>query len=1024
MLAANARPRSGFHWPQTIERLASFAARHAWLALPFLALPAVLPYFLTGFPETADGHLHLLRLALIDRYVGQGWLYPRWLPDLVLGRGYPLLNFYAPASYYLAEGLHLLGLGYQHAMALTFALLILLAGGGMYLLAGEVFGSSQRAARLLAATAYMYAPYLMANSFVRGAVAEVGAQALLPWVFWTTHRLLLRGQPRRDLVPAALAIAALAVMHNITLLFLPLVWLAYVLVLWWQGGRRRNLLLWAAAAGLLAMGLSVFFWLPMAVERAYLSNAAYKISARFLHENVWTWGDFLDLNFFYKYGYAVPYRLGIVQLGLAVAGFFLARRKDAIWLFFGALALAAGFAIGQWTLPIWLNTKVLLTVQFPWRLLSILSVPLALFTGGLVVRLRPGWVRAAVTVAVLALIVVSQRPQPSWVTSMPLDIAPISPASAAHFELDSGALGTSNSSEFVPGWVKSSHFLDAPGTVPDAAGAVRLRSANAFDMVLQVSGEGGPLRANTFFYPGWTAKLDGRDVPAYPSTTLGLLTVDVPAGNHELSLAWHDDTLARVASVITLVALLAAALWCLWLRPRSILAVPLLALFALGCVVTFYRPALNPVTAPSASVKTDSVQLLGYQLEPGDAADVLVRPFWYTNRTPPSDLRVRWQLLDAGGQVLTEVEGAPYYGATSAADWPPATIVRDVYRLPLPAAGAQGPYQLAVQIEQPGGGGMAAPVVVGAPELAARQAVPAEPPAPLDVAFGDAIRLQGYGLAVNGRPVSLGQTPPPVVRPGDKLEYDLYWQAARPSDANLHGFVHLLDQAGNSLTERDQMAGTMYAPPMQWDATSLPPDRYRLIIPEDSPSGLYSADVGLYAAGLQRLPVKAEGYAEDASYYRLPPLKVVGKEQGKPATALSARFGDVAHLTGYTLDAPAPLHPGDEFRLTLYYQAEKNSGQDLTRFAQFHNPELGMAAQSDGIPQGGQNPTWSWAPGEQISEEVVLKIAPDARPGRYTLAVGLYDAQNGGARVPAYDAAGNPLPDSRVVLTELEVAGK
>ncbi|MGE5603548.1 MAG: 6-pyruvoyl-tetrahydropterin synthase-related protein, partial [Nitrososphaerales archaeon] len=997
MLKAHARAHWRFNCPHPVEALASFAARHAWLALPFLAIPAVLAYWTSGFPETADGHLHLLRLALVDRYVEQGWFYPRWIPDLVLGRGYPLLNFYAPAAYYVAEGLHLLGFGYQHALALAFASFIILAGAGMYLLAGEIFGPSQRRARLVAATAYMYAPYLLANTFVRGAVAEAAAEALLPWVFWTTHRLLTRGQPKRDIVPAALALAGLAVTHNITLLFLPAVWLAYVLVLWWRAGRRRDALLWAAAAGALGMGLSTFFWLPMAVERAYLSGAAYAISARVLPENVWTWRNFLDPNFFYRYGYEVPYRLGLVQLGLAIAGFFLARRRDAVWLFYAALALVVALAIGQWTLPIWLNVKVLLTAQFPWRLLSIVSVPLALFTGGIVVHLRPGWISSGVTLALLALIIVAQRPHPAWVSSMALDSTSIEPASAAHFEADSGALGTSNASEFLPRWVTSTH-LSQPAQAGPGAEQVRLLAANAFELSLDVTGEGGPLRANTFYYPGWTATLDHeQDLRTYPSTELGLLTVDLPPGTHQVSLRWNDTSLARAADLISLITLLAATLWCLWLRPRHPLAVPLLLLCLVAGAAFFYRPGVNPVTAPVTNVGTGAVQLLGYQVEPGDGQHVLIRPFWYAKQTPPADMRVRWQLLDGSGQVLTQVEGAPYYGTTSAGDWPPGTVVRDAYRLPLPAAAARGNYHLAVQIESSGAGAAIAPVIAGPVVLPVSQPSQPDGAAAVDARFGESIALKGYGLAVNGRPVSLGGAPPPAVRPGDRIEYNLYWQGDGPIDKNYHGFVHLLDQSGEALAKRDQWAGSLYATTMLWDATRRQRDTYRLLVPQDSPGGLYSAAVGLYDAHtLERLPVGSESSPKDASDYRLPPIKVLRKDKDRPERAAPARFGDFARLTGYTLQGPAQVRPGDELRLTLYYQAEKNSGQDLTRFVQLHNPDLGMAAQNDGIPQNGNNPTWSWAPGEQIRDEIVLTVAPDARPGRYTLGVGLYDAQSGG----------------------------
>ena len=54
--------------------------------------------------------------SLLDEHLQRGMLFPRWAPELVLGYGYPVLNFYGPAAYYLAEAWHLLGLGYYRRL--------------------------------------------------------------------------------------------------------------------------------------------------------------------------------------------------------------------------------------------------------------------------------------------------------------------------------------------------------------------------------------------------------------------------------------------------------------------------------------------------------------------------------------------------------------------------------------------------------------------------------------------------------------------------------------------------------------------------------------------------------------------------------------------------------------------------------------------------------------------------------------------------------------------------------------------
>jgi hypothetical protein len=80
-----------------------------------------------------------------------------------------------------------------------------------------------------------------------------------------------------------------------------------------------------------------------------------------------------------------------------------------------------------------------------------------------------------------------------------------------------------------------------------------------------------------------------------------------------------------------------------------------------------------------------------------------------------------------------------------------------------------------------------------------------------------------------------------------------------------------------------------------------------------------------------------------------------------------------------------------------------------------------MVAQQDEPPVGGLNPTHTWQTGEMIVSPVKVTISPTAAPGAYTLLVGLYDPAAEGARLPAQDAHGQPLPDDQIELTKLTV---
>ncbi len=380
------------HLTQILRRVRVPAGRKgsllvAAVTLPVIAVPALWPLIIHGLPRSSDGRLHLLRLVLLDYHLRQGTLYPRWLPELLMGYGYPVFSFYTPASYYVAEFWHLVGLGFYGGLAAALGTMILAAGLGAWLLASDVLGSRSPWPAIVAAAAYMYAPYLLTNVYVRGALPEVAAQAVIPWTFWSLRRVMRAAGPARYVPFLSLSLTALAITHTLVLFLVPPALLGYLAVLAWpdrqDAGRSR--LAWAIGGMAAAAGASAFFWLPVLAQRSLLSQAALRIAHDiFLPQNVWTWHDFLSTDLAYPYTAKVPFSLGLVQLLLALGGFFWPGVATPNRLFFGLLALAAGLSIASFTLPIWESSTILTSVQFPWRLLSLVSLALALLTAGAV----------------------------------------------------------------------------------------------------------------------------------------------------------------------------------------------------------------------------------------------------------------------------------------------------------------------------------------------------------------------------------------------------------------------------------------------------------------------------------------------------------------------------------------------------------------------------------------------------------------------------------------------------------------
>ena len=1019
-------------WRAAAKALVWTAARlgqHPWLLLPFLALPAISPFWTVGFPRSADGLLHLLRLILLDRHLAQGVFYARWLPDLTLGFGYPVFSYYGPGSYYIAEALHLLGLGYVQALMGAFAVLIVAAGMGMYLMALAIFGPGRRAAAMVAATAYMYAPYLLTNVFIRGAIAEVGAQALLPWIMWSTWRVLTAERPARYVLPVALSLGGLIITHTINLLFVPPLWLAFVVVTWLGTGRRPAKLAWAVLGGAAAAGVSCFFWVPLLLERGYLAETAYQVSAKYLPENVWTLKNFLDTSFLFSYTFAIPFRLGLAQLALALVGLVLARRRDGTWVFFLVAAAIAAAGISAWSLPLWLQSSILLIAQFPWRLLIIVSLSLALFSGGVVLSLRAPLARLLVAGLLIALVIFANTPRLGWMETYPADTGLNPLAAVAQFEDETGAVGTSSAAEFRPRWATSIRLAKDPTTTADTA-QVRVHEANDFGLTATTTdGSGGAFRFTTFYFPGWEVVLDGRTVlPAYPSTNLGLLTVDLPSGQHDLRLTWRGTPLQHVAGLVTLLTLAGLVLFYLPRRPERHLALAPAVLLVCGLLASLTRPGSQPVQTPAQPVGSPEVSFLGYRTEESpNAQQVLLFPYWYVRETPAATFRTRWQLLDGEGKIVSQVESRPYFNALDASNWPPGTLVDDAYALALPPGTPAGDYRLALQLGDAGrGAGLngewQAARVVGDVVLRRVSPLGLKPRSLLNVQFGPAIQLVGFD--VEGAREAATPSAPAIVNAGDIVQYTLYWRALGPLQDNYHGFLHMVDNQGHPLVQQDALLGGVFAAPRLWDAYHLYPDTYRLRVPASAESGLYWPWAGLYEFKTQdRLAVTDTLTGDEGDHYRLPPVKVLGRQDARPQHTVPAHFDGLADLLGYDLALPAGgLHPGSRFGLTLYYRSSAPTANNYTRFVHFYDPKLGMAAQNDGLPQGGLNPTWSWVAGEVVADRMELVIEGGARSGQYHLQMGFYDNENGGLRLPAADARGRALPDAQVDLVTIEVS--
>ncbi len=387
--------------------LSSSRLRRPWLLgiLAALAIsaavwgPVTFPSF--DFAPTHDGEFHLLRLFLLDHSLRAGLWYPRWLPDLFMGFGYPLFNFYAPLTYYLGVVAIRLGLDTYGALQTVTAGAVLVGTAGMYTLAMALLGTAPRA--LFAASAYVLAPYPFITSlYLAGSVTQMWGVALLPWVLWAGMRAYGRASLAAS-VSLTVALSALVLLHNLSALIgagLLLLWVAVSAAM----DRHVAGIRAVVAATAAALGITAFFWLPALGERGLvqfeLAWTSYREVSRWLYdpwlpvERIWDFntpnnqtpiGPF-DLHFVYPYIDHAPFKpplgqavlWGIGLLGVASLLWRRRFRRAVLIALFLVVAAGAWWLTTKWSQGVWEVVALIRTLQFPFRLHSVIALGVAL----------------------------------------------------------------------------------------------------------------------------------------------------------------------------------------------------------------------------------------------------------------------------------------------------------------------------------------------------------------------------------------------------------------------------------------------------------------------------------------------------------------------------------------------------------------------------------------------------------------------------------------------------------------------
>jgi uncharacterized membrane protein len=553
-------------------RLASVPRSVATAAgLMLLALPAAMPLFTGQVLWGHDAFCYFPRVVEVHQNVVNGILLPRWAPDLGHGYGQPLFEFHPPFFYLVAELWRLVGFDYVTAVNLACALLVVGSALAMYRLGRLYFGET---GGWLAAAAYVYVPYFAVDLYVRSSLEEFAAFPLFPMTLYGFGAFARYGR-RRYLVLGSAAYGAVLFCHfPAALLFTPLL-LGFLATTAWMARSWRVLAVHAMGFAV-GLGLGAASWLPALAEKQYVAlNRALAGNAQYTNHFVYLQQLFYSA---WGYGFSVPgpndgmsFAIGWSHLLLAAgACIWIARRPKLadprLMRYFAAAAVVLCILMLEDAEWLWDHLPLLPYVELPWRLLE----PVAVCAAMLVAALGPAIatlprLRGAAVAAAIALLVA-----PNLAHLAPGRTTDIDPAAWTPRQLAIRGFETTTMGEITPRWMAAvPPYNPVAASVVSGDAQVRETVRTPFAWSGDVAAKApSRLQMAIAYYPGWTARVDGRPVEVAPSAG-GLIGLDVPPGEHQVAVSWGRSGARRLGEAISLLALAALAIGVRWLRPAA-----------------------------------------------------------------------------------------------------------------------------------------------------------------------------------------------------------------------------------------------------------------------------------------------------------------------------------------------------------------------------------------------------------------------------------------------------------------------
>ncbi|MBM3208967.1 YfhO family protein [Candidatus Shapirobacteria bacterium] len=549
-----------------------------FLLILLICLPAGLNILQPGYFSMHDD-VQVMRLFQMEKCLRDGQIPCRLVSDMGAGYGHPLYNYHPVFAYYLGMVFRLFGASLMDVSKILFFLTYFLSALFIYYLIREFFG---RTSGIVGSVFFLYAPYHAVDVYVRGAMTESWGIVFFPLIFLSLYKFIKESGPKWFIL-SILSLTGLFLSHNImTLLFAPisLAWAIYWLIVL-KRWKDLRLPLAVLLIFLWAGGLAAFFLIPAFFEQSLVKIDSL-ISDYYNFRYHFTTVRQLLIDRSFGYGPSRPgpidglsFQLGWPHWPVALFGgltglWLLIRRRSApvlAMLFLFCYWLGAVAMTHSKSSFIWERLSILSFVQFPWRFLGIAMFAGAFLAGGTISFLEKKllWPVSALLIALVVMLNLGYfRPEKHFYDASDQKIL-----SGESWKTQSMATLL----DYIPSQVKEYPIDLAPANPWSTSGEARItefrRRSDFWRFTIVASSDQAVVTVPVFDFPKWQVLIDQNSVSHTSDNALGLISVEVPKGNHTV-VGWFENTRLRlIANALTIFSFLILILYVVYVDEKS-----------------------------------------------------------------------------------------------------------------------------------------------------------------------------------------------------------------------------------------------------------------------------------------------------------------------------------------------------------------------------------------------------------------------------------------------------------------------